>query len=35
VDAHQRELLASGRHVQFLPDFAETHKGEPFVLLED
>jgi hypothetical protein len=35
VDAHQRALLASGRYAQFLPDFAETHKGEPFVLHGD
>jgi hypothetical protein len=35
VDAHQRTLLASGRYAQLLSDFAETHKGEPFVLHGD
>jgi len=32
VDAHQRELIASGRYAEFLPDFFETHQGEPFVM---
>ena len=35
VDAHQRELIASGRYAEFLPDFIKTHQGEPFVMHED
>jgi len=32
VDAHQRALLASGRYAEMLPNFEETHRGEPFVI---
>ena len=32
VAARQRELLKSGRYAEFLPDFEETHRGEPFVM---
>ncbi len=32
VDAHQRELIASGRFARLLPNFAELHRGEPFVM---
>ncbi len=32
VNERQRTLLAVGHYADFLSDFSETHKGEPFVL---
>ena len=32
VAARQRELLKTGRYAELLPDFEETHRGEPFVM---
>lgn len=32
VAERQRILLKSGRYAEVLPDFVETHRGEPFVM---
>ena len=32
VAARQRELMETGRYAELLPDFEETHRGEPFVM---
>ncbi len=32
VDSILNELMESGRYAELLPDFEETHRGEPFVM---